>query len=61
MGIVEAFSGLGLMIGPMIGSFFYSFFGYFWTFLLFSIFMWVNGVYVFFCLNKYVDMSSELP
>lgn len=36
LGYAEAFTGIGLMLGPVIGGFFYSFFGYFGSFACFS-------------------------
>lgn len=41
IGILEAATGFGLMIGPPIGSFMYGFFGYAWAFYVFSIIIFI--------------------
>lgn len=41
IGILEAATGFGLMIGPPIGSFMYGFFQYAWAFYIFSIIIFI--------------------
>jgi MFS family permease len=36
IGMAEGVSGIGLMIGPVIGGFLYTLTDYFWTFVFFS-------------------------
>ena len=39
VGYVEAMTGLGLIVGPIIGSTLYSFFGYSYTFFIYGAFL----------------------
>lgn len=57
MGIIEAAAGLGLMVGPMLGSLFYSSIGYLWTFIVFSIFMFFNCIFLYFSLSP--EMNNK--
>lgn len=40
--MAEAVAGVGLMVGPVVGGFFYSAFGYFATFFIFGIILVLN-------------------
>lgn len=42
--MAEAVSGIGLMVGPVVGGLFYSFFGYFATFFVFGMLLTLNLV-----------------
>lgn len=41
LGYVKASTGLGLMLGPSVGSFVYGYFGYAVTFYFFSLFIFI--------------------
>jgi MFS family permease len=44
MGIMQSSNAAGVMIGPIMGSFVYSLFGYLYTFVFFTIFISVVGL-----------------
>jgi len=43
--MAEAVSGIGLMIGPVIGGFLYTLTNYFWTFVFFSGILFLSGTF----------------
>jgi len=47
IGMAEAVSGIGLMIGPVIGGFLYTLTNYFWTFVFFSAVLFISGSFTF--------------
>jgi MFS family permease len=65
LGYAEAFTGIGLMLGPVIGGVFYSFFGYFGCFACFSgvilLSMLVSLMITPNALNKNTDIEEADP
>lgn len=63
IGMAEAISGVGLMVGPVIGGFLYSAFGYFATFFIFGMVLLLNFIIALLItpdsLNKSIDEDSE--
>ena len=39
IGYIEAVMGIGLILGPIIGSILYAYFGFVWTFYIYGIFL----------------------
>ena len=50
LGIAEATQGIGLMIGPVIGSFFYADLDFIGTFQVFAAFLLLNLVCIYYAL-----------
>eukprot|EP00347_Sterkiella_histriomuscorum_P003211 403365165 len=63
IGMAEAIAGVGLMVGPVIGGFFYSAFGYFSTFFIFGIMLTLNFFIALLItpdtLNKSLEADNE--
>ena len=57
--MAEAISGVGLMIGPVIGGFFYSYFGYFATFVLFGLMLTLNFIISFLITPDTLNKNME--
>lgn len=59
----EAVAGIGLMVGPVIGGFLYQYFGYFTTFFLFAVLIFINFLIALLItpdtLNKCMDEDNE--
>lgn len=61
--MAEAFAGLGLMLGPVIGSLLYTVLEYMDTFLVLAVMLCVNLVLVFFALPNslnYAEVEEKL-
>jgi MFS family permease len=59
LGMAEAIAGVGLMIGPVIGSFLYSRLGYLGTFLTFSCILLIGCLCVSFALPNMLNESAK--
>jgi MFS family permease len=55
IGYIEAAIGIGLLIGPIIGSFFYSLLGYLWSFIVFGIIIFITLWPIHFMLPAYLN------
>jgi MFS family permease len=58
-GYIEAASGLGLVIGPPIGSMIYGRFGYQWAFYSTSIFVFINVIICMFFVPNKLNLNHE--
>ena len=57
LGMGEAATGIGLMVGPVIGGLINTFFGYVATFLFFALILLLAGILCFFFLPKSLNDS----
>jgi len=61
--MAEAVTGIGLMVGPVIGGVLYNAFGYFATFFIFGIILIINLIVAWLItpdsLNKSMDQNGE--
>ena len=55
LGWAEAATGVGLVMGPALGSFIYSFLGYMFTFIAFGILLMIGMILIFFLLPASVN------
>ena len=60
LGMAESASGLGLMLGPVIGSIIYSKLYYMNTFFIFTLILLVNCIVVFFMLPTSLNMNAAV-
>jgi MFS family permease len=56
---MEAAGGLGLMIGPSIGSFLYGYLNYAWTFYFFSILIGINLILLVIYIPNKLNNTNE--
>jgi DHA1 family solute carrier family 18 vesicular amine transporter 1/2 len=61
LGYAEASAGIGLMLGPVIGSFMYNFLEYMGTFFAFTIILLLNCILVSFTLPSSLNDAPEEP
>ena len=52
MGWLEGVSGIGLIIGPILGAALYAPFGYAWTFYIYGVLMILMSIIVKLCFPK---------
>ena len=57
LGMAEASAGIGLMLGPVIGSFLYQYLDYMGTFFAFAGILFVNCILVMFVLPKSLNYT----
>ena len=55
--MAESATGIGLMIGPIIGGFIYNSLGYFATFFIFGIILFVNLIIAYLFCPDYLNKS----
>lgn len=60
IGFMEAAGGLGLMIGPPLGSFLYSMFKYAWTFYSLAVFIFINTLLCLFFIPDKLNKQTEI-
>jgi len=58
IGMAEAFTGIGLMIGPVFSGFLYEWIGYFLTFLVFSMVLVISGILTLFFAPSSLNKST---
>lgn len=59
IGLAEAFTGLGLMMGPVLGSILYSMFTYLETFLSLALILILNMIVVLLVLPSTLNYAKE--
>eukprot|EP00347_Sterkiella_histriomuscorum_P020522 403337480 len=63
IGMAEAVSGIGLMLGPVIGGAIYTLTDYFWTFFFFAAVLFLSALFTFYAapnaLNKSLENTEE--
>jgi MFS family permease len=57
--MAESCSGIGIMLGPVIGSFLYTSFGYFWAFMCFAIYISIASILSFYILPNSLNSEKE--
>jgi MFS family permease len=58
IGMAEAIAGVGLMIGPVIGAFLYSAFGYFFTFFVFGLMLFLNLLVTYWVTPDFLNQNT---
>ncbi len=59
LGYAEAVTGVGLMLGPVIGGPLYDAFGYFWSFAVFGLMLLVSMMIAMFITPSALNDSAE--
>jgi MFS family permease len=59
IGMAEAFSGIGLMIGPVISGFLYTYADYFWTFVVFGVILGLSCIFTLFVTPNSLNKSIQ--
>lgn len=59
IGMAEALAAIGLMIGPVMGGFLYTSFGYFYSFLAFGVILLINCLITVFATPSSVNNQIE--
>jgi MFS family permease len=60
IGYIEAITGIGLIAGPIIGSFLYAFGGYAFTFLFFGTIFFIVSPFIFKLFPSRIDALIEI-
>lgn len=61
IGMAEAVSGIGLMLGPVIGGGIYTLTTYFWCFFFFAFVLFLSALFTFFAAPNTLNQSLEAP
>ena len=59
LGLAEAAVGIGLMIGPVLGSLMYGFLSFMGTFMTFAGILFLNLIVVYFCVPNSLNFDNE--
>lgn len=59
IGMAEAVSGIGLMLGPVIGGAVYTLTNYFWTFVFFAFVLGLSAAFTMYAAPNSLNKSLE--